>query len=163
MNLKLGTKLRGYLLDVNHVGPFIREEPGIMAKARATPAHHMVWVCSITLGEIEAGHRGMTQTTNQLKRDEYIRLLNDKLADFRLDMSEHTPEYYGEIMGRIWQNDPPKSEVKTEQHLLNLSVDINDVWTVAVAWEHGLTLLTSDGMACIRKAVVSDVEFDCWI
>jgi predicted nucleic acid-binding protein len=154
--------VRGYLLDVNHVGPFIRKEPGIMAKARATPADHLIWICNITVGEIEAGNRGMSQTTDQRKRDEFIRLVNEKFESFKLVISEHTPACYGEIMGRIWQADPPHPRIKTEQHLLNLGVDINDVWAVAVAWEHGLTFLTDDKMACIRKAVEEDVEFDCW-
>lgn len=154
--------MRGYLLDDNHVGAFIREEPGIMAKARATPPEHLVWICNITLGEIEAGHRGMSQTTDQRKRDEFIRLVNEKFEGFKWEVSEHTPAYYGEIMGRIWQNHPPKPGVKTERHLLDLGVDINDVWAVAVAWEHGLTFLTDDKMACIREAVAGHVEFGCW-
>jgi len=163
LNLKLGTKLRGYLLDVNHVGPFTREEPGIMAKARATPAHHLIWISTIALGEIEASHRGMTETTDESKRSEYIRLLNQKLEPFKLSVSEFTPACYGEIMGRIWQQHPPSPKVETEKHLSNLGVDINDVWAVAMAWEHGLTFLTTDKMACIREAVLGEVEFDCWV
>ena len=160
--------MRGYLLDVNHVGAFIREEPGIMAKARATPAEHLVWVSNITLGEIEAGHRGMSQTTNQKARNEFVRLVNEKLGSLKLEVSEHTPACYGEIMGRIWQKHPPSPKVKTEQHLLDLGVDINDVWTAAIAWEHGLTFLTQDGMACIREALKQEIEdnevaFDCWL
>jgi hypothetical protein len=89
--------------------------------------------------------------------------VNEKFESFKLEVSEHTPACYGEIMGRIWLNDPPSPKVETEQHLLNLGVDINDVWAVAVAWEHGLTFLTEDKMPCIKKAVVSDVEFDCWL
>lgn len=153
--------MRGYLIDVNHVGPFIRQEPGIMAKARAIPAEHLICICSITLGEIEAGHRGMTQTTDQATRDEYTRLVNENFV-FKIKPSEHTPALYGEIMGRIWQNDPPRPKVETEKHLLNLGVDINDVWAVAIAWEYGLTFLTTDGMACIRKAV-PEVTFGCWL
>ena len=111
--------MRGYLLDVNHVTAFIREDAGIMAKARATPAEHLVWICNVTLGEIEAGHRGMNQTTNQQRRDEDIRLVNEKFESLKLEVSEYTPAYYGEIMGRIWQNRPPKPGVKTEKHLLD--------------------------------------------
>lgn len=154
--------MRGYLIDVNHVGPFIRKEPGIMAKARATPAEHLVWICNTTLGEIEAGHRGMTQTTDQAKRDEYIRLMYEQFEGFRIEDYEHTPEYYGEIMGRIWQNHPPSPKVESDRHLVNIGVDINDAWAVAVAWERGLTFLTHDKMACIREAA-PEVTFDCWL
>jgi len=157
-------RARGYLLDDNHVGAFIREEPGLMAKANANPPECLVWICSITLGEIEASHRGMTVTTNEVAREEYVRRLHDKLDTFRVDISEFTPSYYGEIMGRIWQKHPPSPKTKTERHLIDLGVDINDVWTVAVAWEHGLTLLTTDGMACIKEVVTKDeVQFDNWL
>lgn len=157
-----------YLIDLNHVGPFIRQEPGIMAIARTTPHECLVWICGITLGEIEAGNRGMTQTTNEAERTNYIRLVKQTFESLRIDTSEFTSECYGEIMGRIWQNHPPSPKVKTEQHLLNLGVDINDVWTVAIAWEHRLTLLTSDGMACIKEALKEEIEkgevgFDSWI
>jgi tRNA(fMet)-specific endonuclease VapC len=155
--------VRGYLLDNNHVEAFIREEPSVIQKARVTPAERLIWVCNITLGEIEAAHRGMTQTTDQQRRDEYAKAVREKFENLKLEVSEHTPAYYGEIMGRIWQKHPPSPKKKTEQHLLDLGVDINDVWVVAVAWEHGLTLLTSDRMTCIREAVSGEVEFDSWI
>lgn len=59
-------------------------------------------------------------------------------------------------------NIPPPPKKRTERHLLDLGVDINDVWAVAVAWEHGLIFVTEDKMACIREAVGSDVQFECW-
>jgi predicted nucleic acid-binding protein len=46
--------------------------------------------------------------------------------------------------------------------LSDLGVDVNDVWIVAVAWEHNLTLLTNDRMPVLREVVGNDVEFDSW-
>jgi predicted nucleic acid-binding protein len=43
-----------------------------------------------------------------------------------------------------------------------LGVDINDVWICAVAWEHGLTLLTQDKMKQIRS-VVPEINVESWI
>ncbi len=154
--------MRGYLLDNNHVEAFFRKEPSIVQKARTIPAEWLIWVCSITLGEIEAGHR-MTHTTNQLIRDEYTKFVKENFTGFTLDVTEHTRDYYADIMGKIWQNHPPNPKKKTEQHLLDLGVDINDVWAVAAAWEHGLTFVTKDRMACIKDAVADEVLFDCWI
>jgi tRNA(fMet)-specific endonuclease VapC len=158
----------GYLIDLNHVDAFIHEEPGIMAKANASPREHFVWICGITLGEIEGGNRGMTRTTNEEERKKYLRLVKQTFESLRIDTSEFTPEYYGKIMGRIWQNDPPSPKTKTERHLLDLGVDINDVWIAAIAWEHKLTVLTTDKMVCIKKALKEEIEnkevgFDCWI
>jgi predicted nucleic acid-binding protein len=70
--------------------------------------------------------------------------------------------YYAQIIERIWKNYPPANPtVRTDQHLVSLGVDMNDVWIVASAWERGLTLLTSDKMTCIRR-VVPEVEMECW-
>lgn len=154
--------MRGYLLDNNHIGAFFRNEPGIIQKVRTIPAEWFIWVCSITLGEIDAGHL-MTPTTNQVKRDAYKKFVHDKFEDLILDVSEHTRGYYAEIIGGIWQNNPPNPKKKTEQHLLDLGVDINDVWAVAVAWEHGLIFVTNDKMTCIREAVGAEVNFENWL
>jgi predicted nucleic acid-binding protein len=126
-----------------------------------TPPEHVLCISRITVGEIEAAHRGMTQTTNQARRDEYAKFVNDNF--FIVEVTEHTSAYYGEIMGDIWIKYPPSSKkTDTERHLLELGVDINDVWTVAVAWDHGLTFLTSDEMTCIKKVTEGKVGFDCW-
>jgi hypothetical protein len=37
-------------------------------------------------------------------------------------------------------------------------LDTNDLWTVAVAWEHGLTFLTTDKMPCIRESIQEGIK-----
>ncbi len=133
----------------------------MVQKVRSIPPDCLLWVCTITLGEIEAGHR-MTKTTDQLKRDEYDRFVNDNFPHVALEVSLSTRNYYAEIIARIWRKHPPPPKKRTERHLLDLGVDINDVWAVAVAWEHGLIFVTEDKMTCIREAVGSDVQFECW-
>jgi predicted nucleic acid-binding protein len=154
--------LRGYLLDGNHIEALFREEPNVIQKIRSIPAENLLWVCNITLGEIEAGHR-MTQTTDQRRRDEYTRFVNETFLHVALEVSPSTRSYYAEILGRIWHKHPPPPKKRTERHLLDLGVDINDVWNVAVAWEHGLVFVTEDNMACIKEAVKDDVTFECWL
>jgi predicted nucleic acid-binding protein len=151
--------VRGFLLDDNHVGAYFREEPRFMAKLRAIPVDWLMWVCSITLGEIEAGHQ-ITQTTDQKKRDEFSEFVRKTFSI--QEVSEYTKSYYGDIIGRIFRKHPPPTGKKTERHLVDLGVDINDVWVVAVAWEHGLIVLTNDKMACIKEAVDKDVQFEDW-
>jgi predicted nucleic acid-binding protein len=154
--------VRGYLLDVNHVEAFFRKELKFIQKVNTIPTENLLWLCSITLGEIEAGH-SMTQTTDQQRRDKYIEFVNETFGHVILEITEHTRIYYAEIMGRIWQNHPPPPGRRTERHLVELGVDINDVWAVAAAWEHGLIFVTDDKMKCIKEAVKGIVEFDCWL
>ena len=75
-----------------------------------------------------------------------------------------TKAVYRDINGRIWKKHTPANfKIKTERHLVNLGVDINDVWIVAVAWKHGLVFVTTDKMTCIKEAVSKEVQFGCWI
>ncbi len=155
--------MRGFLLDVNHVAARCREDPKLMAKLRTFPAEWPVRVCAITLGEIEAGHL-ITTTTDQAKRNEFIRCINEEFLRYALEISIHTRLYYGKIISRILHANPmPNPSTRTEKHLIDLGVDINDAWTVASAWEHNLTFCTTDAMTCIRQAVRNDVKFDNWL
>jgi predicted nucleic acid-binding protein len=155
--------VRGHLLDNNHVEAYCRKEPSVIQKLRAIPVDWPLRVCTVTLGEIEAGHL-MTQTTDQTKRDEYVECVTREFLPYALPISIHTRLNYAKIIGKIWSLHPPANpKKKTEQHLLDLGVDINDVWAVASAWEHNLTFVTADKMACIREAVGDSVRFDCWL
>lgn len=155
--------MRGYLLDNNHVQAYFRQVPSVIAKIRSTPVDWQIRVCTITLGEIEAGHQ-MTKTTDQQRRNDYAKFVTEHFVHHWLEVSYSTRIKYGEIMGAIWRaHTPASTSIKTERHLVDLGVDINDVWTVAVAWEHNLTFVTTDAMSCIREAVKDDVIFDCWL
>jgi predicted nucleic acid-binding protein len=153
----------GYLLDTNHIGAFLRKDPSVLQRLRAIPPESLIQVCTITLGEIEAGHV-LTQTTDQNKRDEFNRLLNEEFLGYELEITASTRFDYAYLLGRIWHAHPPPSHrTSTEEHLRQLNVDINDVWIVSVAREHRLTFVTADEMRCIREAVGSDVRFECWL
>jgi tRNA(fMet)-specific endonuclease VapC len=78
-------------------------------------------------------------------------------------METTTRDSYALIMEQIWRRHPPGSDrIRTQQHLSHLGVDVNDVWIAAVALEHGLTLLTNDGMDVIRECV-QDLRFANWL
>jgi predicted nucleic acid-binding protein len=159
-----GGKVRGFLLDTNHVGAFCRNDPKVVAKLRTFPVEWTVRVCAITLGEIEAGHL-ITTTTDQAKRIDFLRCINEEFLRHALEISIFTRFKYAQIISRILRSNPmPNPDTKTERHLVQAcGVDINDVWTVASAWEHNLTFVTTDEMTAIRKAVKNDVQFDNWL
>lgn len=155
--------MRGYLLDVNHIEAHFRKHPPFMEKYRLVPIDTQWRICSITLGEIEAGHL-MSVSTDQRKRDAYAAFVIDEYLHRSLDVVASTRGYYASIIGRIWQKHRPASkDAETERHLVDHGVDVNDVWLVSAAWEHGLIVLTEDAMPCIREAVGSEVKFECWI
>jgi len=152
----------GYLLDTNHVDALFHRKPGVIQKIASLPPDTLLLACAITLGEIEAGHR-MNKTTDQRRRDDYTAFVNKEFRPNALPISQSTGLSYAEIIGRIWERHPPaNSKIKTEAHMVQLGVDINDVWVVAVALEHGLILVTQDKMKCIRE-VVPEVQVECWL
>ena len=158
-------KLTGYLLDTNHVAAVCRKDAAIIRKIESFPLGTQIRTNVITLGEVEAGHR-MNPTTNQKKRDEYVAELENRFLPKALEITVKTRFAYAEIMGRLWHKyRPPNRKIKTERWLVEqFAVDINDVWSVAVAWEHGFTYVTHDKMERIREVVTEEeVPFDCWL
>ncbi len=139
-----------------------RKVAGVMKKIDSIPPEHLVRVCTITIGEIQAGHL-TTNTTSQNRRDEFIAFIYKEFFPYAIEISTSTGQYYAEIIERIWRNHPKPPRRETERHLVDLGVDINDVWVAAVAWEHGLVFVTDDNMACIKAALASDVKFENWL
>jgi predicted nucleic acid-binding protein len=160
MNDDDGGRVRGFLLDTNHVAAYCRNDPKIIANLRKYPVEWLARVCAITLGEIEHGHL-ITTTTDQAKRNDYIKCFTEEFLRHALEISKFTRFKYGLIISQILRDNPMTNpDTKTERHLVQAcGVDINDVWTVASAWEHKLIFCTTDKMAHIRKAVKGNVQF----
>ena len=157
--------MRGFLIDTNHVGAIIREEPKVMARVNSMPPENFPRVCAITLGEIEVGNL-ITASTNQLIRDDYMKYVYEWFLPSALEIRHTTRISYAKIIEAILRIHPMTSSQKTERHLVeNVGIDINDVWIAAVAHEHGLILATDDKMTNIRAAVEPSklVVFDNWL
>lgn len=153
----------GYLLDTNHISAWEEQNPIFMAHLREVPPENIIWVCPISLAEIECGLR-ITTATDAQRRAACRRFIEEQVRDFVRAIDITTRESYAEIMERIWRTHPPPANrrIKTQQHLSNLGVDVNDVWIAAVALEHGLILLTDDRMDTIR-ACVPEMRVDNWL
>ena len=146
-------------MDTNHVTAWEARNPALVAKLNALPKDTVVCTSSITLGEMAASYE-MTNG-DPPRRHRVKQWLNIYVIPYAVKVSEGTAPYYGNIMGRIWKKWPPARITSTENHLRARGVDINDIWITACAWEHGLTLLTTDAMQSIRD-VTPEVTFDNW-
>lgn len=148
-------------MDTNHVTAWEDERPAITAKIESLPKSDMIFASAITLGEMSAGHE--MSPGDDHRRHLVNRFLDVHVIPTAIPISHYTRSYYGKIMGRIWQRHPPASSKKrTELHLVEQGLGINDVWIVATAWERGLIFLTTDTMQWIREAA-SEVAFDTWL
>lgn len=147
-------------MDTNHVTAWEAHNAALIARLDALPKNSLVYACVITLGEISAGHE---MTSGDLQRRHQVRqFLNLYVIPEALPITLYTESYYGRIIGRIWKRYPPPRDKSVDRHLVDLGVNVNDVWIVACAWEHGLILLTTDNMRHVRD-VTPEVTFDNWL
>lgn len=148
-------------MDTNHVTAWEAQKPALIGRLNSLPKNTLIFTPAVTLGEISAGHE---MTSGDLQRRHSVKqflILN--VIPYAVSISHYTAPYYGQIIGRIWkQNPPPNPSISVDRRLVDLGVDVNDVWIVACAWEHGLTLLTTDNMAVVRR-VTPDVTFENWL
>jgi predicted nucleic acid-binding protein len=135
-----------------------------MEKYREVPADWQWRIAATTLGELQASHL-MSTSSNQSRRDEYSAFVVEEYSHNVIQIGASTAFYFAEVIGRIWHKHPPPSDkTRTDRHLLDCGVDINDVWLVATAFEHGLIVLTTDKMPCIREILTEqEVRFECWL
>jgi predicted nucleic acid-binding protein len=154
--------VRGYLLDTNHIDPLFRQEPGIVARFNAVPQVWQIRLCTITLGELEAGNL-IAQPSDAERQESFNQFLNERFIPTALCVEVTTRVDYAQLLARIWDaHPPPTHRVATERHLNNLGVDINDLWIVSIARERNLIFCTIDRMQVIRDAA-HDVQFDNWL
>jgi len=153
---------KGYLLDNNHVAAWYNKMPQVMQKVRSLPPETLICTCAIILGEVEAGHE-MTKTSQQTIRDDYKKWVDTKFLAHCIDVRSNVRNSYAKILGKLWEKYPPPQGKKTERHLAEVhGVDINDVWSAAVAYSHGLVFVTNDRMKKIREAL-PELQFEDWM
>jgi len=128
---------------------------------RERPQENIVWVCPISLGELECGMR-ITADANPERRAACRHFIEETVLDFVHKIGVTTRDSYATIMERIWNaHRPAHAGISTQRHLTDQGVDVNDVWIAAVALEHGLTLLTTDQMETIRTCI-PELRIENW-
>lgn len=156
----------GYLLDTNHVSAYFDRESAFIRRLESTLPEHLFFISAISLGEIEASYQTTKRDPAILKdfkrfvREEFMAKTEERSLVLSVDQSSRT--FYADIVGRIMNGSTRDlSRERTEAYLARQGIDINDVWIVATAWNHNLTLLTSDKMKAIRQAA-PEVRIENW-
>lgn len=170
-------KRRYYLLDTNILGPLAELKAGCNnpeCKAlekhwNALPEGTRIFLCPITVGEVESGVR--VDYANSDKAS----LAREILSAFpclQID-ANLARDYYAELRARLFNRYAPKGSDNRMKRRINewrdptlpisLQIDENDLWIAAVAMAHNLILLTRDKMEAIKKVVGSDIAFENWL
>lgn len=158
-----------YLLDTNTLSYWYDSKPDV--NGRLKPMHQNVdrhvayvrtpdpqtgyvsrlFVSTVTLGEVEYGHRSAT-TPDPAKQAEYAKFIREQ-CPVPLDITPHVAEEYGRMRGWLFNTCSPnilRTKAKRAEQLVfpatgqELGIDENDLWIAAQAMTHSLVLVTND-------------------
>ncbi len=164
--------MHGYLLDTNVLRYWFDE---------ATPEHHNVVrhlaavdanaplrISAISWGEIEYGHRCVSNTDTPIQAA-YKDYVNKRLPNV-LRIHRSTSHYYGQIRAKLFGKYAPKNrrnglrpcQLIDPITATNLGVQENDLWIAAHAIEYNLVLVTHDRMDHIKEVASGLLGFEDW-
>lgn len=161
--------MKGYLFDTNAISRWYSGNASIRAKIDGLSDDVPLCVSMITLGEMQFGDK-ITTTTDQAKRDEFKKWFRDKFpVPFRLTITEHTTECYGDIRSQLFKQFPPCGKRENHPEMCfdkvmakELGIDENDLWIAAQAIEHNLILVSNDRMNRIQTAAGRELYLEDW-
>lgn len=149
--------MTGYLLDTNIVCFWFdrNRQPQhhrVNEQIGKLPANTPLRLSSVTLGEIEYGHRAISQTDRPIHL-EFKEFIRGQLPT-ELDIRSTTAIYYGPLRARLFEKFSPKNgkHVRRLTQLIDpdtdeaLGIQENDLWIASQAIEYNLVLVTHDKM-----------------
>ncbi len=128
-----------YLLDTNHCTGIIANEAAVL-RGVARAGEQNVATCVTVRGEL------IYMAYNSERVVENLAQVHSFLADIRVYViDEQTADLYGELKGAVMRHFGPKEKSKRRRVTIQqLGVGDNDLWIVAVALQHGLTVVSVD-------------------
>jgi predicted nucleic acid-binding protein len=154
-----------YLFDTNIWSKWFRKETFVTEKIAKLDKTSKIFLSSIVWGEVIYG----------AKANELFDI--QSYSDFILNRSEpeiwnidkHVAGAYGELRAKLFEKLPPKSKKqKRPEQLIDpvtateIEIDENDLWIVAQAITHKLTLVTNDKMRKIFSVTPKELKYEIW-
>lgn len=133
----------------------------------------LVWVCAITVGEVEYG-LGVSPAMDEHRHT----AVRSALAGYEvLPVDHHTGRTYGEIRAELFTLYSPRDSRgritrKAPEDLVEpttgkaLGIQENDLWIVSVAVQHNLRLVTgaqAEGMRRVLAAATYSHRAEFWV
>ena len=156
-------KRNGYLLDTNIVRLWFAKNPMICQRIDALQGN-LIYVSVVTIGEIEFAHTSENATDPQ-KQQRFWREIRKFFETPQLPITEGAAYAYGRFRRAVFDLTDKQgkyTENREDQLGQKCNIDENDLWLVAQAYEHNLTLVTADGMNILKDAVAGEVEIETW-
>ncbi|MEM7624797.1 MAG: PIN domain-containing protein [Planctomycetota bacterium] len=166
--------MHGYLLDTNIVEYWFNDKApqhaSVENQISSQPDGTPILISTVTLGEIEYGHRAVADepTAIQVRFKEFL----DQHFPYHLDVKHSTAPPYGELRARLFSKYSPADKRKKIRRPEQLSdpasgleiggIQENDLWIAAQAIEHNLILVTNDKMNSIKAVASSSLRIENW-
>ena len=164
---------RGYLLDANILAcwfdPKSKHHVRVVEHMNTLPADSPLAISSITLGEIEYGHRAESAgnySPVQVEFNDFVK----KQCPMILDIRKSTAVDYGRLRAMLLDKYARKKRKRCrwpEQMIepstgLSLGIQENDLWIAAQAVEHRLVLVSADKHMNRIHEVANDLALENW-
>ena len=165
--------VQGYLLDTNIIEYWFNanrpEHDRVISRIESLPPEAPLGVSTITLGEIEYGHRvvSVAPTSIQVQFSEFV----EEQLPQSFDIRRSTVVYYGELRARLFEKYAPKrlrkKGLRPEQLIdpvtsAELGIQQNDLWICAQALERNLVLVTNDDKISRVWDLADDLRHENW-
>lgn len=158
-------KRRGFLLDTNIVRLWFAKNQKIRPKIDALQANDLIYVSVVTIGEIEFGHTHVNATASQ-KQHQFRRAINRFFETPQIPITDGDAWDYARFRRALFDLTDKQgkyTEDREDKLGRKCNVDENDLWLVAQACNHNLTLVTADAaMGVIKTAVSGEVVIETW-
>lgn len=129
-----------YLLDTNHCSLAIIGNTNVLQRLGVVE-NALITTCAIVQGEL------VDMAERSERRESNLALIQSFLTGIYIyNVDGFTATLYGELKAALFNQFAPKEKSKRRKtKITNLGFDENDIWIAALALQHNLTIVSSDG------------------
>ena len=147
--------MNGHLVDTCTISRWKEGKPLIVSAMNSLPGDDLLYVSSVTLGEIEFGHLSK-YAKDPVKQTEFRIWIEKTFKEPILPITRFTAMSYSHMRIIICDNyvkNGKQIDLYEDAYGSKLGIDENDLWLVAQSHERGLNFITSDKMSRIKQTL----------
>lgn len=153
-----------YLFDTNIWSKWFKNDPSVIDKIDRLDKTSRLFLSAIVWGEVTYGAK--VNKTFDLKS--YNKFIHHHSEPILLPIDKHVAEVYGELRASLFEKYSSKGKNKRPEQLIDpatateIGIDENDLWLVAQAITHNMTLVTNDKMHRIFSVTPKELKYEIW-
>jgi len=154
-----------YLFDTNIWSKWFRQESAITEKLAQIDKTSKVFLSSVVWGEAIYG----AKAKKSFDFESYSKFIHHRSEPIILPIDRHVSDIYGVLRASLFEKylRKGKNNRRPEQLIdpvtaTEIGIDENDLWIVAQAVTHNLTLVTNDRMNRIFTVTSKELKYEIW-